>query len=106
MEDPKECSLDCHALGRYLMERGFDDWKALFEQDPEMFEQKRQEFLEEYIEGHWAGDPDKQQRAKALLWRMEQKHRHIKDPVERFNMVVAEFWTQVEKLKAALDMLK
>lgn len=87
------------------MERNFDDWKALFEEDPELFEQKRQEFLEQYIEEQWADDPDRQQRAKAILWRMEQNYRHIKDPIARFNKVVEEFWIQVAKFKDALDKL-
>ena len=89
-----------------MKERSFDDWKALFEEDPELFEQKRQEFLEDYIEEMYADDPDKQQRAKAILWRMEQNYRHIKDPIARFNKVVEEFWTQVTKFREALDELK
>ena len=88
------------------MDRNFDDWKALFEEDPELFEQKRQEFLEQYIEEQWADDPDRQQRAKAILWRMEQNYRHIKDPIARFNKVVEEFWVQVAKFREALDDLK
>ncbi len=83
----------------------FDEWKTLFEEDPELFEQKRQDFLTDYIVNQWPDDPDRQQRAQALLWRMEQNYRHVKDPIERFNMVVAEFWKQVHKFKDALDQL-
>lgn len=83
----------------------FDEWKDLFEQDPEAFEQKRQDFLTDYIVNQWPDDPDHQQRAQAILWRMEQNYRHVKDPIERFNMVVAEFWSQVNKFKDALDQL-
>ncbi len=88
-----------------MTDRSFDDWKGLFESDPELFEKKRQEFLEEYITNQWAEEPDKQQRARALLWRMEQNYRNVKDPTERFNMVVAEFYEQVNKFKDALDQL-
>jgi hypothetical protein len=84
----------------------FDEWVALFQENPEAFERKRQEFLEQYIEEEWAGDPDRQQRARAMLWRMEQNFRHIGDPTERFNMVVAEFWEQVNKFNDALHRLK
>jgi len=84
----------------------FDEWNELFKGDPEAFEKKRQEFLESYIIDQWSAEPNKQQRARATLWRLEQNYRHIKDPVERFNMIVAEFWKQVSKLKDALDQFK
>ena len=84
----------------------FDEWVALFQEDPEAFERKRQEFLEQYIEEEWADDPDRQQRARAMLWRMEQNFRHINDPIERFNVVVAEFWEQVNKFNDALHNLQ
>lgn len=83
----------------------FDDWAELFRSDPELFEVKRKQFLAEYIADYWSDDPDKQQRAEATLWRMEQNYRHIVDPVERFNVVVVEFWKQVEKLKHSLSLL-
>lgn len=81
----------------------FDDWAELFKQDPEMFEEKRQEFLESYITNMY-DDPEQQQRAKAILWRMEQNYRHIKDPIARFNKVVEHFWEQVNSFKEALDL--
>ena len=40
----------------------FDDWAALFEKDPEEFERKRKEFIDNYIEEQWADDPDRIQR--------------------------------------------
>lgn len=84
----------------------FDDWAALFEKDPEEFERRRQEFINDYIEEQWADDPERMQRAKAIMWRMEQNYRHIKDPIARFNKVVEEFWVQVKKFQEALDGLK
>lgn len=88
-----------------MSDRSFDEWKELFEKDPEEFERVRQQFLEEYIETQYA-DEDEKQRARAILWRMEQNYRHIKDPIERFNMVVAEFWKQVHKFNDALHYMK
>jgi hypothetical protein len=81
----------------------FDEWAELYKKDPELFEKKRQEFLKEYIANQWPDDPDKRQRAEAQLWRMEQNYRHVKNDTERFNMVVAEFWKQVQKFQDALN---
>ena len=83
----------------------FDYWKTLFEEDPELFDKKRQEFLEEYIRVTCDGE-DRQQRARAILWRMEQNYRHLKDPIARFNKVVEEFWTQTARFQQALDTFK
>lgn len=84
-------------------ELNFDEWKDLHERDPEMFEQKRWEFINQYITDMYPDDEDRQQRGRAFLWRMEQNYRHIKDPTERFNQVVAEFWKQVQKFQEALN---
>jgi hypothetical protein len=83
----------------------FEEWNQLYKQDPELFEQKRKAFLTEYIGKQWGDDPDAAQRAHAILWRMEQNYRHVNNDVERFNMVVAEFWKQVVKFKDALDQV-
>lgn len=81
----------------------FDDWAELHQRDPELFEEKRREFINDYIAGMYPDDEDRQQRGRAFLWRLEQNYRHVKDPTERFNCVVAEFWKQVGKFKGALD---
>lgn len=87
-----------------MTEFKFDEWAKLAQEDPEAFEQKREEFLETYICEQW-DDPDEQQRARAILWRAEMNYSRIKDPTERFNRVVADFYDQVVKFRDAINSL-
>lgn len=46
---------------------------------------------------------DKQQRARAQQWKLEQDLRHYKDPTARFNRMVEIFWEGFREFQAALD---
>lgn len=88
-----------------MMTHNFEYWKDLYESDPFGFEIRREECLGEYIAEQWADDPIFQQRARAVVWRLNQDLRHIKNPTERFNQLVVHFWQQVKKFQSALNDL-
>lgn len=69
----------------------FDRLVSLNKEDPQAFELERQKLLEEFIS---TLPEDRQQKARAIIWRQDMELRHLSG-VERFNQVVAGFWKQV-----------
>ena len=83
-----------------LMSTSFDELKELFENDPVAAELKVKTILEEYIS---TLEPERQQRARAYQWRIEQELRNYNDPVARMNKMVEMFWTGVQKFQKVLN---
>lgn len=82
------------------MSASFDELKTLFEEDPVAAEDKVKEILEEYISSL---DEERQQRARAFNWRLQQDLRKYKDPVARMNVMVEKFWAGVQEFQQALE---
>ncbi len=77
----------------------FDEFVALFAHDPEAAQAKADALVEDYISSL---DADKQQRARAYHWRLQQELRHYKDPIARMNKMVELFWKGVNQFNAVL----
>lgn len=69
----------------------FDYWKELFETDPERYEIEKRQAVEKAVD-ELTDDEEARKRYKAMMWRQDQKFRNIKDPIARYNAVVADFW--------------
>lgn len=83
-----------------LMSTTFDELKDLFESDPDAAEEKVKEILEEYIQ---TLEPERQQRARAYNWRVQQELRNFNDPIARMNKMVEMFWKGVQEFQQALQ---
>lgn len=83
-----------------MMNVTFDELKTLFETDPVAAEQKANEIIEEYI---MTLPDERQQRVRAINWRIQQELRHVKDPTARMNKMVEMFWNGVKEFQ---DVLK
>lgn len=83
-----------------LMSNTFDELKTLFETDPPAAEEKVKEILEEYIQ---TLEPERQQRARAFNWKIQQDLRNFKDPVARMNKMVEMFWKGYQTFNTALN---
>ncbi len=77
----------------------FDELKTLFETDPASAEVKVQEIMDDYI---GSLPTDRQQRAQAFNWRIQQELRHFKDPIARMNRMVEMFWIGVKEFQTTL----
>jgi hypothetical protein len=82
-----------------IMKLTFEDLKTLSESNPDAVEEKVQEILEEYIQ---TLAPERQQRARAYNWRVQQELRKFKDPIARMNKMVEMFWKGVRQFQTAL----
>ena len=83
-----------------LMNVTFDELKTLFETDPVAAEEKVSQIMEEYISSL---EPERQQRARAFNWRIQQDLRKYKDPVARMNRMVEMFWSGVKEFQHTLQ---
>lgn len=84
----------------------FEELVQLFQDDPEAFEQYRKQRLEEEIIKMCDGCPEKEDRCRAFVWRMEQELSKYTDPIARYNKMVEMFWKQVEEFKNATQLLE
>lgn len=78
----------------------FDELKTLFETDPIAAEKKVVLIIDEYI---YTLDEEKQQRARAYNWRIQQDLRKFKDPIARMNRMVEMFWAGVKEFQHTLE---
>lgn len=83
------------------MNHTFDELKTLFETDPIAAEEVVKQILEEYIS---TLDADRQQRARAYNWRVQQELRNFKDPIARMNRMVEMFWKGVQEFQQVLTL--
>jgi len=77
----------------------FDVLSKLYVDDPDAYEEKRREIIEEFINDL---PEDKQRRAKGLQFQINSKLDTIKNPTERYNQMVNMFWESFAKLNATL----
>ena len=83
-----------------LMQDTFNELSDLYDTNPLAAEVKAKQILEDYI----ATLPEeRQQRARAYNWRIQQELRKFKDPVARMNKMVEMFWDGVKDFQSALD---
>ncbi len=78
----------------------FDELKTLYETDPPAAEEKAKQIINEYIS---TLEPEKQQRAQAFQWRIEQDLKKFKDPIARLNRMVEMFWKGVKEFQRTLE---
>lgn len=78
----------------------FDELKTLFETDPPAAELKAKEIIDDYIT---TLEPEKQARAQAFQWRIQQDLRKFKDPIARMNRMVEMFWVGVKEFQHAWE---
>lgn len=83
-----------------LMNSTFDELSHLFATDPVAAEIKAKELIDDYIE---TLDTEKQQRARAFSWRIQQELRNYKDPQARLNKMIEMFWAGVKDFKNVLE---
>lgn len=82
------------------MNTTFDELKTLFETDPVVAEDKVKQIMDDYIS---TLSPERQQRAQAFNWRIQQELRNLKDPTARMNRMVEMFWSGVKEFQQTLD---
>ena len=78
----------------------FDEMKDMAANEPERFEEYRQEIINNFI----AGLPvDKQERARQWQWRIEQRTRNIENPLVRLEIIYSEMMTSFIELNDMLN---
>jgi len=90
------------------MEFDFDYWSQMAKDDPELFEKKRQEQIEEYIDN--VPDAEYRLRLQGLQWRIEMERKLAKTSMEAAIRVYDMMWEslgrnyeELQKLAAMLD---
>lgn len=78
----------------------FDELKTLYETDPAAAEVKVVQIMDEYIS---TLSPERQQRARAFNWRIQQELRNLIDPIARMNRMVEMFWAGVKEFQQVLQ---
>lgn len=81
----------------------FDDWKVLAESDPEAFEQRRKQVIEQFISSVSA---DRQQRLRHLQWRIDMERRRCKTPVKSCLHLYTMMWDSVYGSNGLLESLR
>lgn len=80
----------------------FDEWLQLAKTDPEAFEKRRQQAIDELI----ATAPVKhQQRLQGLQWRVDMERRKYKDSLVRCQKVFSMMWASVYNDNGLLQAL-
>ncbi len=87
------------------MDFNFEEWAQLFKDDPEAFEKKKREVLEETLQGFIERGSSKLyvESLRAGLWRQEHELKKFKDPQARLNKVIELFYEQHDKFNDALE---
>jgi hypothetical protein len=70
----------------------FDDWGALAKSDPEAFEQRRKEVIEQFIAGL---PPNRQQRLRRLQWRVDMERQRCANPMQSCLRLYSMMWNSV-----------
>lgn len=81
------------------MSTKFDFLSNLFKENPQAFDEYRQEVLEEFFESL---PEERQQKARQAQWNLDNDLRHYKDPVARYNRMVELFYNQLDEFRQAL----
>lgn len=75
-----------------LFKFDFSEWSELANSDPDAFEQRRQEAIEQTIQ---AMPVDKQKRIRGLQWRIDQERQMAKSPMATCIKLSNMMWEQV-----------
>lgn len=86
-------------------EYDFDKWKRLYEEDPEGYEKMGIAYIHNYIEEKYGKDSDTTKRLKAVLWRVRQEYRSIKDPLVRADRASTAMWKKFTEMNRELNKL-
>jgi hypothetical protein len=78
----------------------YDELRELHETDPDLFEVRCREIIEDVISSFPA---ERQERARQLQWRIDQALSGYTDPIARMNKMVELFWEGVSKFQDALE---
>ena len=81
------------------MEFNFDEWKKLYEEDPEEFERRRAEVLEETIQ---QAPEEQQQRLRGVVWAYDQRAKRRKHPLARAQYAQIEMYNMLYQLNEEL----
>lgn len=81
------------------MNTDFDFLSNLHKQNPEAFEEYRQEVLEEYFNSL---PEERQIKARQQQWLLDNDLRKFKDPIARYNRTVELLYEQLDKFRQAL----
>jgi len=81
---------------------GFDDWKELFEQNPERFEECRKRMLEHQIT---LAPENSRQRLRGLMFQMECESAKARSPLNYNQRLYAMMMEQFDELRESLQLL-
>ena len=76
-----------------------DELSELYKTDPELFEVRCRELIENMIS---SSPPERQERLRRLQWKIDHTLSRYKDPVARMNKMVELFWEGVGRFQDAL----
>lgn len=80
----------------------FEYWVELYKNNPEEYERLTTEYLNDWIERHWDGQPEKIKRYKSILWRAQQEYRNIENPAVRAERAAQAMWSKFYELNTLL----
>lgn len=86
------------------IQKSFDELVELFKIDPKAFEEYRQQTIRSHLEQLCNGCPDCLNRCQQFQWQLDQKLNKYKNPVARYNAMVAIFWKDLAKFQQTLRM--
>lgn len=73
----------------------FDRWMKLLEKDPDAFESRRVEHINEFIEGC---DEERQQRLRCLQWKIDTVREKCESPLSACVAISDMMWDSLERL--------
>lgn len=77
----------------------FDELVALAQQDPERFDRRKAEIIEEYFK---TLPPEKAEKARQFQWRLDAELSQ-RPGIDRYNAMVVKFWNGFAAFNAALN---
>ncbi len=78
----------------------FDEIARLWKEDPDAAEEYHRAVIEDFILGL---DPEKQERARALQWRIDNRVRNIQNAQVRLGIIAEMMWDSFFDLNGALN---
>lgn len=86
----------------HLDEFDFNEWKALYENDPDAFEKKRQKWVKSLIQ---SAPSQYQRRLKGLMFQVDAERARAKTPVQACINISQMMWSSTADLKCFLEDL-
>jgi len=81
----------------------FDDWSSLAKSDPDAFEQRRRQVIEQFIS---SVPPGRQQRLRRLQWRIDMERRRCANPMQSCVRLYTMMWDSVYGRHGLLEVLQ